>query len=725
MATNPLRAAWGYLRGDDLKALAPTTFPAAASRIVEEKIAFTTETYPGGAESVIRMGTLVHGPGATEAYARAYGMGDDANSAVFACLERICTTYVKAPLRVWRGDAEGGKPDVMVDHPLEELLATPNDAMTGAELWWWTQWAKEVAGNAYWRKVRAGNADTGNVVQLWPLSPALVVPVTTEEDRRRGVFLSHYRYQYAPGRYEAIAPQNLVHFKLGLADHDHRLGCSPLQRLVRQVATDDEATRFTQTLLTNYAVPGLVYFAGEKDGPLNQDKADALKARITALFSGEGRGRVGVASPGADMKQYGFSPQEMDLKVLHRLPEERIAAVLGVPPGVAGLGAGLDRQIYNNYREAREAFFEQKILPAYQFDAARVDASLLPDFTTQKRVFCRFDTAQLPELAEDQDKKFARVTALLAAGGLTLNQAQLELGLPGFGPDGDVLYLPNKLAPTLPTDLLAAPQPPPLPLLPPANGANGANGQAQITEVPPGGKRLQLVTTPQETKRRPASDVVRAALLRLKARLVPPCADDLAAYLRDERDQTAASVRVLGLAAGSTLFSRAGELRTLLALHQRRALRSVQVVTEDALGVTLELDAAAAVRALGDVAHSVEAHTHDAIRQALAAGDAAGETAGPLAVRVAALPVFGEARAQEIARTELARAVNLAALRAYEAAGVPAVRIDDSSDDPACAAEAGRELPLGEAAAVPLVGHPNCSRLFLPAGVAANAEDAA
>jgi HK97 family phage portal protein len=444
MATNPLRAAWGYLRGDDLKALAPTA-PAPASRIVEEKIAFTTETYPGGVESVIRMGTLVHGPGATEAYARAYGMGDDANSAVFACLERICTTYVKAPLRVWRGDAEGGKPDVIVDHPLEELLATPNDAMTGAELWWWTQWAKEVAGNAYWRKVRAGNADTGNVVQVWPLSPALVVPVTTEEDRRRGVFLSHYRYQYAPGRYEAIAPHNIVHFKLGLADHDQRLGCSPLQRLVRQVATDDEATRFTKTLLSNYAVPGLVFFAGEKDGPMTPEKADVLRARITAMFTGEGRGRVGIASPGSDMKQYGFSPQEMDLKVLHRLPEERIAAVLGVPPGVAGLGAGLDRQIYNNYREAREAFFEQKILPAYQFDAARVDASLLPDFTTQKRVFCRFDTAQLPELAEDQDKKFARVTALLAAGGMTLNQAQLELGLPGFGPDGDVLYLPNKM----------------------------------------------------------------------------------------------------------------------------------------------------------------------------------------------------------------------------------------------------------------------------------------
>jgi hypothetical protein len=460
-----------------------------------------------------------------------------------------------------------------------------------------------------------------------------------------------------------------------------------------------------------------VFFAGEKDGPMTPEKADVLRARITAMFTGEGRGRVGIASPGSDMKQYGFSPQEMDLKVLHRLPEERIAAVLGVPPGVAGLGAGLDRQIYNNYREAREAFFEQKILPAYQFDAARVDASLLPDFTSQKRVFCRFDTAQLPELAEDQDKKFARVTALLVAGGLTLNQAQLELGLPGFGADGDVLYLPNKVAPTLPADLLAPPEPAPLPLLPPG-------GQAQITEVPPGGKRLRLVDV-AETKRLAPADLVRTALLRLKARLVPPCADDLAAYLRDERDQMAASVRVLGVAAGSTLFSRASELRTLLALHQRRALRSVQVVTEDALGVTLELDAAAAVRALGDVAHSVEAHTHDAIRQALAAGDAAGETAGPLAVRVAALPVFGEARAQEIARTELARAVNLAALRAYEAAGVSMVRIDDSSDDPACAAEAGRELPLGEAAAVPLVAHPNCSRLFLPVMTGAAVEDAA
>mgnify|MGYP003580605042 CR=1 FL=1 len=142
---NPLTAALGYLRGDDLKARVPQT-PPLTPKGMGRKLWYYNDWGIGVA---LRMGTLVHGPGATELLGQAFGnYGQDANSAVFACLAYIGRKFPSAPLRVWRRDPEGGEPDVVPDHPLEELVARPNGHMTGKELWYWTQWAKHTSGNA-------------------------------------------------------------------------------------------------------------------------------------------------------------------------------------------------------------------------------------------------------------------------------------------------------------------------------------------------------------------------------------------------------------------------------------------------------------------------------------------------------------------------------------------------------------------------------------------------
>ena len=162
-----------------------------------------------------------------------------ANSAIVACLLALSTAFPEPPLRVYRRQAEG-EPKALPAHAMQPLIDRPNPHHTDYELWFWTQFAKNSHGNAYWRKVRAGNAATGNVVELWPLSPLRVEPVTTAADRRAGGFISYYRYETDPGRHEDIAPEDIVHFRLGLDDRDHRVGCAPLRYLLREVATDDE-----------------------------------------------------------------------------------------------------------------------------------------------------------------------------------------------------------------------------------------------------------------------------------------------------------------------------------------------------------------------------------------------------------------------------------------------------------------------------------------------------
>src|SRR5574338_124893 len=172
--------------------------------------------------------TLGHGPGAGEERT------PDGNSAVIACLMALATSYPEPDLKVLR-DTDTGQSEMMDDHPLQALLdsPTPNGELSIDELLFWTSWAKHVDGNAYWLKVRSGDDVLGNVVELWPLSPRLVKPVSENRD-----WITYYKWQSAPNEITRLPVENIIHFRLGVDDRDHRLGIAPLKSLLRQISTD-------------------------------------------------------------------------------------------------------------------------------------------------------------------------------------------------------------------------------------------------------------------------------------------------------------------------------------------------------------------------------------------------------------------------------------------------------------------------------------------------------
>jgi phage portal protein BeeE len=136
--------------------------------------------------------------------------------------------------------------------------------------------------------------------------------------------------------------------------------------------------------------------------PITPEIADELKARISAAYGGDNVGSTAVLSPGAKLTALGFSPEQLDMKTLHRVPEERISAVLGVPAIVAGLGAGLDHATYSNVAQAREAFTETKLIPLWRSIAAALTIQLLPDFVTDSSTVIDFDTSDVRALATDR-----------------------------------------------------------------------------------------------------------------------------------------------------------------------------------------------------------------------------------------------------------------------------------------------------------------------------------
>jgi len=557
---NPLQVTWDFLRGKDLAARLPPPGPPVAEAGPPDAEAkqfdagpifwpgIPPQPGPGMFKRFIPNTPATWVPGPTGNW------GNQANSAVFACLNAISTSFIEPPLRVYQRVPDGGQPQVIPDHPLQLLLDRPNPVHSRGELWWWVQWAKHVAGNAYLRKVRAGDPLRGNVVELWPLSPTRCWPYTTPEDRQRGVFISFYRYEqdYVAGKYavEDIPPENIVHFRLGLDDWDMRIGCSPLQRLLREVSSDDDCTAFTDALLANFAIPGLIVTT--QDRSISREDAERIKQDVATRFGGDNRGMVGLLNNGATVQQFGFSPEQLDLRGLHRVPEERISAVMGVPAIVAGLGAGLDRATYANFAEARAMYTEAKLCPMWSQDAGSIDLQLLPDFDSDPQTFTQFDLTDVRALQEDEDKKYVRLNLGVGGRWITVNEARADVGLPPVEGGDD-------LQPAVPTGLGGLFGGPQLTLPPPA-AAGPVQAPGALPTAGPAGPMLPAGVAPAPGAPGLASLEAHAALEQkaIALRAFPALLDainalaepgfrrDLDAYFREQKGRLIGNVLAQG-----------------------------------------------------------------------------------------------------------------------------------------------------------------------------------
>lgn len=385
-------------------------------------------------------------------YERAVGDGRG-NAAVLACVRWMARTFPEAPARI--RTRAGNDLTPLPEHPLVVLLDRPNPYYSGHLLWSATLADWLLDGNAYWRKQRNG---AGKVVALWWL-PAFTMEPKWE---RETDFVSFY--EYSPGGSpERLDPADVVHFRYGLDPDNVRKGCSDIKALLREIFTDNEAANYTASILRNTGVPGVVITG--KD--ITPDNAEQIKAEMKQRFGGDRRGDPLVL--GGDMKPsvLSFSPEQMQLRELRRIPEERISAIFGTPAVVVGLGAGLDRSTFANFAEAREAAYESNIIPTQRLMAAELRTQLLPDFGDAGSLVLDFDLSQVRVLQPDEDKLYTRVGGAVTHGLLTVNEGRRMLGREPLA-EGDVLLVPTTVSVTDPALLLAPPEP--RPALPPPDG---------------------------------------------------------------------------------------------------------------------------------------------------------------------------------------------------------------------------------------------------------------
>lgn len=353
-------------------------------------------------------------------------VGDPSQSSVVMSLCNWAgRNYPAAPLQAVRRTSDGAE-TVLHDDPCIALMDRPNPVYGGALMWSALIGDAMLSGQGYLLKRRA--AVGSYPVELWWVPSPLLRPVWPQDG---SVWIDHYVYTptTSPIRVEVA---DVVHLRpFGLDPANPRLGRAPLAALYAEIWTDQEAQAYTGSILRNLAVPGVVISPKSPDPQqrMTMDDAERAKVSFEQKFGSDNRGRAFVALGAVDVTPLSFNPQQMDLATLRRLPEERVTAVFGIPAVVAGLGAGLDHNIYNNVEQAREAAYEEFLIPIQRINAHDLATQLLPDFTTDPRIRLQHDYSHVRALQEDQDELAKRAVTLFAGGVIERGEAREMVGM--------------------------------------------------------------------------------------------------------------------------------------------------------------------------------------------------------------------------------------------------------------------------------------------------------
>jgi HK97 family phage portal protein len=641
-------------------------------------------------------------------YAREVGDGLS-SSVVCAPILWMARTFPEAPLQVVDADeapVEG--------HTLIAKIRRPNPYYSGIVLWMATLLSWVVSGDAYWLKVRDGN---GGIAELWYVPHWMIHPVGDDKD-----LVTHYEYR-PDGQEIRLENDDVVHFRYGLDPQDPKRGLSPLGSVLREVFTDDEAANFTAALLHNMGIPGVIVSPDSDESP-GPDDVKAVKDQFDSDFSGDRRGKPMVMSGKTKVQQFGFSPEQLTLTGLRRIPEERVTAVLGLPAIVAGFGAGLERSTFANFEEAREAAYESCQVPNWRLFGEEITFQLLPDFDDDRSHEAVFDVKKVRALQDDRNKEADRLATLVRAGIYTRAKALKALGEEADA--GDEVYLIPISTIVTPAGELPEPALDPAdPTAPPKRRTKGAAAQNRLIEaLDRSAAKLQAVLAQQV-------ELDLSELGRRAAEVYDRLAPGLASHTNGHRkaaDESAADRIATALSLSDWVD---GTLKTRLETHyQRTAAQTVDTINQVLeLGVSLPdpveraiIDAGGTRRGLFDI----EQGTKDAIYKALA--DAREQGLGPAdAARLIRSYVpagrFADGagvqyRSQLIARTETKVAQNLSSVAAYKESGtVASVTIYDGrleNSDAECAARDGEVVSFDEAEAMSLEEHPNGSLSFAP-----------
>jgi HK97 family phage portal protein len=355
------------------------------------------------------------------------------NVIVYRCINMIVSNAAAVPLFV----RQGKKDYSMIDkHPFIDLLRKPNPHEGTIELLERLYSFLYIAGNSY---LEAVTVRQNTPIELWVWRPDR----TKVKADARG-YPAEYIYNiggqevsYTVDFSKSDIQKNILHLKFFHPINDW-YGLSPIEPVLKSIATHNEAAAYNKSLLQNQAKPsGLLIYEGVEGGDnILQDKQyKRLQQEIEAKFTGtHNAGKPMLLEGGFKWQSLSMTQEELEFLESKNSVAREIALGFGVPPMLLGIPGD---NTFANYKEANRAFHRQTVLPLVDRGCKSMSSFFQPSYGED--FYLQADVDKVEALSEERADAWNRVNTSTF---LTINEKREELN---FKPveGGDVVLVPS------------------------------------------------------------------------------------------------------------------------------------------------------------------------------------------------------------------------------------------------------------------------------------------
>jgi HK97 family phage portal protein len=306
-------------------------------------------------------------------------------------------------------------------HPVVELWNRPNAYYGRRSLEKAVGLSLKTDGNAYIWKVRDRS---GKVVELWWVPHFRVFPTWPMDGSE---FIDGYKVWVDTIQYW-VPRSEMIHIRDGIDPRNERLGLAALRATLRECVTLNLEASYTASILRNAGVPGLAIVPLNERLRPDDDDVDRIKGKFKESVGVEmdAAGGTIVLRGQYDVKQIGFSPEQLTLDKLPMNALGRISASIGV----AAMSVGLPDpgKTYSNLGEANRSSWGT-IVAIQELIAETLRWDLLPEFGLDPQTYLiEYDYNHIAELQEPLDLLHARIREDFVANIITQNEAREERG---------------------------------------------------------------------------------------------------------------------------------------------------------------------------------------------------------------------------------------------------------------------------------------------------------
>ncbi len=267
------------------------------------------------------------------------------------------------PLELYKIKNKRGDVTELLQHPILELLAKPNEYQTQREFMELSVAYYLLAGDAFWYLERGAS---GEIEAMHSLRPDFMQIILSTDQK------DIIAYEYTNIQQMKFAPEDILHFR-NIDPTNPLRGVGVVRPASSRIATEKEASKYQENFFKNQGRPDVAVFANRQ---LSTDDIIEARANWKRVYGSGKGGQAGFfGSDITKLEQLNVTPKEMDFIASQNFLRDDILAALHIPKAMVTS----DDVNLANAQTAKVMYLEEAIIPVLNLFIDVINNRLIPN----------------------------------------------------------------------------------------------------------------------------------------------------------------------------------------------------------------------------------------------------------------------------------------------------------------------------------------------------------